>query len=156
MHDPRGERGFTLIELLVVILIIAILAAIAIPVFLRQRIKGWETQTKSSLKNAAIAVETYATENNGDYSGLDELQGCCAVGSAGEVLGRYGFRWADYYTHPSDGWLRIEATSTHFCIAGRHKLLDETSAWRRSTYQSWIGAPQPTPDSCADSPAPPP
>ena len=62
------EEGFTLIELLVVILIIAILAAIAIPVFLKQREKGWVAQSESALKNAATALESYATANNGDYS----------------------------------------------------------------------------------------
>ena len=62
------EEGFTLIELLVVILIIAILAAIAIPVFLKQREKGWVAQSESALKNAATAFESYATANNGDYS----------------------------------------------------------------------------------------
>ncbi|HEU4480264.1 MAG TPA: prepilin-type N-terminal cleavage/methylation domain-containing protein [Actinomycetota bacterium] len=63
------EEGFTLIELLVVILIIAILAAIAIPVFLSQREKGWKSQSESAVKNAATAMESYATGNNGDYSG---------------------------------------------------------------------------------------
>lgn len=146
------QAGFTLIELLVVILIIAILSAIAIPVFLNQRIKGWETQQRSSLKNAGLAVEAYAVDNDGDYSGLDELQGCCAVGSAGEVLGRYGFIWPDYYTHPSDAWLRIEADGSRFCIATRHRQLTGTSDWRRSTYESSQGSPQPTPDSCPELP----
>jgi type IV pilus assembly protein PilA len=58
----RREGGFTLIELLVVILIIAILAAIAIPVFLAQRRKGWIAQVESTLKNAATAQESFLTE----------------------------------------------------------------------------------------------
>ncbi len=68
MTQKRDERGFTLIELLVVILIIAILAAIAIPVFLAQREKGWASQVESTLKNAATAEESYATENDGAYT----------------------------------------------------------------------------------------
>src|SRR3954466_9377781 len=56
------EGGFTLIELLVVIIIIGILAAIAIPVFLNQRKKGWDAQAKSDLKNMATAEETYLTD----------------------------------------------------------------------------------------------
>jgi type IV pilus assembly protein PilA len=62
------EKGFTLIELLVVILIIGILAAIAIPAFLNQRGKAYDASAKSQVKTAQTAIETYATDNNGDYS----------------------------------------------------------------------------------------
>ena len=58
------EEGFTLIELLVVIIIIGILAAIAIPVFLSQRKKGYDAQAKSDLRNLATLQETYFTDNN--------------------------------------------------------------------------------------------
>ena len=58
------EGGFTLIELLVVIIIIGILAAIAIPVFLNQRQKGYDAQAKSDARNIATLEETYMTDNN--------------------------------------------------------------------------------------------
>jgi type IV pilus assembly protein PilA len=67
MKDER-EGGFTLIELLVVIIIIGILAAIAIPVFLNQRQKGYDAQAKSDLRNMATAEETYLTDNPSGYT----------------------------------------------------------------------------------------
>jgi type IV pilus assembly protein PilA len=65
--QEENEGGFTLIELLVVIIIIGILAAIAIPVFLNLRKKGWDSAVTSDLKNAATAQETYMTDN-GHYT----------------------------------------------------------------------------------------
>jgi len=62
----NDEGGFTLIELLVVVIIIGILAAIAIPTFLNQRKKGWESAVKSDLRNYAIVMETHLTET-GSY-----------------------------------------------------------------------------------------
>ena len=69
LRKERGDEGFTLIELLVVIIIIGILAAIAIPVFLNQRQKGWDAAVQSDLRNAATAQETYLTEGQpGTYT----------------------------------------------------------------------------------------
>ena len=60
----RSDEGFTLIELLVVIIIIGILAAIAIPVFLSQRNKGYDSQAKSDARNIGTLQETYFNDNN--------------------------------------------------------------------------------------------
>src|ERR1700724_3518866 len=65
----QEEKGFTLIELLVVILIIGILAAIAIPSFLNQKTKANDAQAKEMARTAQTAMETYATDHNGAYTG---------------------------------------------------------------------------------------
>jgi type IV pilus assembly protein PilA len=65
-----GEAGFTLIELLVVMLILGILAAIALPAFFNQREKAGDAKAKENAHTAQVAVETYATENGGSYTGV--------------------------------------------------------------------------------------
>jgi type IV pilus assembly protein PilA len=64
----QDEKGFTLIELLVVILIIGILAAVAIPTFLNQRGKGYDSNAQSMVKNMQTAEEAFATNDNGTYT----------------------------------------------------------------------------------------
>ena len=82
----REEEGFTLIELLVVIIIIGILAAIAIPVFLSQRSKGYEASMKSDLRTAAQEVESQNVDNQ-DYTKSTFGTGTLTAGTSKVVAG---------------------------------------------------------------------
>jgi len=64
------EAGFSLIEVLVVTLVIAALAAIAIPSFLGQQDKASDAGAKSAVRNAAAAMETFHADA-GTYAGAN-------------------------------------------------------------------------------------
>jgi len=59
----RGQAGFTLIELLIVVAILAILAAVLIPNFLRARASSYLATCQLDLRNIAAALELYYGEN---------------------------------------------------------------------------------------------
>ena len=135
----RDERGFTLIELLVVILIIAILASIAIPIYLNQREKAWISQVQSALKNAALAAESYAVSDPQGYADLNNQDAT--------ALAAEGFAMPDWAS--GGGYVRFRnTTTTFFCIEAQHADLSTTDEWRRSTYMSTTGRPSATPNAC--------
>jgi len=60
LHNRKG--GFTLIELMIVVAIIGILAAIAIPNFLRFQLKAKSSEGKTNLAAIRTAEESYYSE----------------------------------------------------------------------------------------------
>ena len=62
LNPKRG--GFTLVEIMIVVAIIALLASIAVPNFLRSRKRSQATQVLQDLRVIDAAVDLYAIENN--------------------------------------------------------------------------------------------
>jgi type IV pilus assembly protein PilA len=60
----KGKKGFTLIELMIVVAIIGILAAIAIPNFLRFQAKSKQSEAKGNLGGIFTAEVAYQGERN--------------------------------------------------------------------------------------------
>jgi len=102
MRKSTSKHGFTLIELMIVIAIIAILASILVPNFLKARAQGVASACKANLKHIGTALEMYATDNGGTYPAaltsltptyMRSVPRCPAASTA------YGFtKVGNYYT----------------------------------------------------------
>ena len=68
----QSKKGFTLIELMIVVAIIGILAAIAIPNFLRFQAKSRQSEAKTNLGGIFTAQTSYLGENN-RYGSFTEI-----------------------------------------------------------------------------------
>lgn len=65
LNKIRNRKGFTLIELLIVVAIIGILAAVAIPQFSAYRIKGYNSNATSDLRNFKTVMESVYADRQG-------------------------------------------------------------------------------------------
>ena len=71
----RRRGGFTLVEIMIVVAIIALLAAIAVPGFLRSRKRSQASKIINDLRRIDAAMDQYAIENGkktGDAIGEDD------------------------------------------------------------------------------------
>jgi type IV pilus assembly protein PilA len=72
LNKLRSKKGFTLIELMIVVAIIGILAAIAIPNFLKFQAKSKQSEAKSNLSAIFTGQTAYFGEYN-NYSNFTSI-----------------------------------------------------------------------------------
>lgn len=91
------EKGFTLIELMIVVAILGILAAIAIPNFMRFQAKSKQSEAKTNLGAIGTTAEAWRSEND-QYI-------VTAIGDLG---------WAPQGTSRYSYWYDVGGTDTVF------------------------------------------
>jgi len=101
MLKKKALRGFTLIELMIVVAIIGILAALAIPNFIKFQARSKQSEVKSNLKAMFTAQQSYKQEH--------DVYSICVrkIGFSPERANRYYYK-----VNTTDGNLPAEACAT--------------------------------------------
>jgi type IV pilus assembly protein PilA len=110
------QRGFTLIELMIVVAIIGILAAIAIPNFIRFQARSKQSEAKTNLKALFTAQKAYFGERDQFLDRGD------VIGFSPEQSNRYYYKlvtgagtpWVRPGTAPASGYTAIANDSVRF------------------------------------------
>jgi len=111
----RNERGFTLIELLIVVAIIAILAAILIPNFLRARAQSQYAASKGNLKNLATALESYFVDRGSYPDTLITLSPTYLRAVPNDPCTNTAYTYTPAGTPPTDYRMAVDFPSTNAC-----------------------------------------
>jgi prepilin-type N-terminal cleavage/methylation domain-containing protein len=111
LNKRRG--GFTLVEIMIVVAIIALLAAIAVPGFLRARKRSQASRIINDLRLIDSAVDQYAIENNKASGNTVRVQDWTNYLKAGTNLFTTGkdILGADYGPQTVDSLPKVPSTS---------------------------------------------
>ena len=72
-NTVSGRRGFTLLELMIVITIIAILGAVAIPIYRSVVLQARETVLKDNLRELRRVIDQYTADKKKSPAALQDL-----------------------------------------------------------------------------------
>jgi general secretion pathway protein G len=89
LRDTKCVRrsGFTLVELLIVIIVIAVLAAIAIPKFVNSSARSKEASLHADLKLVRDAIERFHSDTSVYPASLDSLSATAAPSTGNDATG---------------------------------------------------------------------
>jgi len=128
----RRQSGFTLIELIIVISVIAILTAIAVPIYKTHIMHANEAVLKEDLHTLRSSIDQYTQDKQKAPQSLDDLV------SAGYIRALP----VDPFTHSSTTWqtvqedINIALDQTQPGITDVHSGSERTSA-EGTLYSSW-------------------
>jgi prepilin-type N-terminal cleavage/methylation domain-containing protein len=111
LNNRRG--GFTLVEIMIVVAIIALLAAIAVPGFLRARKRSQASRIINDLRLIDSAVDQYAIETNkksGDLVGVADWTNYLKKGTDLYLNGRDVLK-SDYGTQTVDSIPKVPSAT---------------------------------------------
>jgi prepilin-type N-terminal cleavage/methylation domain-containing protein len=123
LRRTGNKKGFTLIELMIVVVIIGILAALAIPRFMRSTTKSKQSEAKQLLKQIYTMQHAYRQEFNA-YC----LNGVSANAAAPTAFARIG---VDIGLSARYTYAMVSAQNTFTCTAtatGASDLDDDATA----------------------------
>jgi type IV pilus assembly protein PilA len=105
------KRGFTLIELMIVVAIIGILAAIAIPNFIRFQARSKQGEAKSNLKSLFTAERSYYQEKDKYVNTIND------IGFGPERANRYAYMNAAACTWQARTAVNLVPSALDTCIS---------------------------------------
>src|SRR2546427_2482768 len=143
------QKGFTLIELMIVVAIIGILAAIAIPNFIKFQARSKQSEAKANLKAIFTAQKAFFQEKDR----FSTLTG--EVGFEPERNNRYAYFLAATGTiEPRTGATLVQATTFTGVAVDTFKYGSAVDRWYRATACSFAAGLQGTPATRLDAIAP--
>jgi type IV pilus assembly protein PilA len=145
MMKRLQKKGFTLIELMIVVAIIGILAAIAIPNFIRFQARSKQGEAKSNLKALFTAQRSFYQEKDRYVDNVRD------IGFSPERGNRYRYLNGDCTnaedrsvmpatTHTDDECITVD-TAKHTSATTDPGFIGAAPSWKKATGQSDPGFP---------------
>ena len=98
----KQKKAFTLIELMIVVAIIGILAAIAVPNFVKFQCRSKQSEAKGNLKALYVAEEAYRAESD-TYASVNTINAGNVSAGISNLIGFVPKGGKTRYSYVSDG-----------------------------------------------------